>query len=310
MPWFNVDDGFADHPKVVSLQSEDCWHSALALWTISGSWSAKHLTDGFVPNAIVMRSGCSTRDAELLVKVGLWEAADGGYRFHGWEERNPLRADVEARRKVNREKTAKSRRSKVTHRGSDQVGDQGSNLVGNQVCNRLHDGLHTQLQDGLVTGNPEWSGSLSSGSLSEISESTDRAKPVWSAARQQVVFRAMFEPVHQTMPGMGGKSVGEFHGQVVRTAELQQRDPEELFREVLGRWLEGGLTEIARKAPYACFQQAWGDLTSKGAKSPSRPPGGAANGMRGRLSPAPPAPASAFEGEEDIEVTMARWKNG
>jgi hypothetical protein len=44
LTWFKIDDSFYDHPKV--FDAPDC---AVALWTRAGTWSARNLTDGFVP---------------------------------------------------------------------------------------------------------------------------------------------------------------------------------------------------------------------------------------------------------------------
>lgn len=112
MTWFKVDDGFADHPKVIALQASKHWKGALALWTLAGSWSSRHLTDGHVPSAVVTRLGCAPHDALALVEAGLWDQVDGGYRFHGWEERNPSREAVEADRAATRERVQRHRTGK------------------------------------------------------------------------------------------------------------------------------------------------------------------------------------------------------
>lgn len=91
------------------------------------------------------------------------------------------------------------------------------------------------------------------------------ARGDWTAQHQSNCFRRAFEAVQRTMANMGGKTVGSFHADVLRTAELQERDPGELFAETLTAWLARGLNEMERRAPYACFHGAWGELTSKGA---------------------------------------------
>lgn len=109
MSWFKVDDGFADHPKVVELQESPGWKGALALWTLAGSWSSRHLTDGHVPAAIVKRLGCTPKDARMLVSAGLWLDAEGGYRFHDYTDCNPTRDEVEAKREATRKRVSKHR---------------------------------------------------------------------------------------------------------------------------------------------------------------------------------------------------------
>lgn len=83
----------------------------------------------------------------------------------------------------------------------------------------------------------------------------------FTAQAQLGAFVGAYETRMRTTPSLGGKQVGDFHATVVRTAKLQQRDPRELFVEALAKWLEREHTDAERRAPYACFCQAWGDLT-------------------------------------------------
>lgn len=92
MPWFRVDDVLADHPKVIMAGN-----AAMGLWVRAGAWSMKHLTDGFVPEAVLPILG-TAKEAEALVRVGLWVTSEGGYTFHAWEGRQPTKDEVEDRR--------------------------------------------------------------------------------------------------------------------------------------------------------------------------------------------------------------------
>ena len=89
--WFKVDDSFYDHTKV--FDAPDC---AVALWTRAGSWSARNLTEGFVPTGMPARL-CGDPDTAVadLLRRGLWLRASGGYRFHDWEKYQPSKAQVE-----------------------------------------------------------------------------------------------------------------------------------------------------------------------------------------------------------------------
>lgn len=96
MVWFKVDDSLHSHPKamVASL-------AAVGLWSVSGSWSGGHLTDGFIPDHMIPSlSRGQTELAEELVAAGLWRRCKGGYRFHQWHEdgdgtmRNPSKEEV------------------------------------------------------------------------------------------------------------------------------------------------------------------------------------------------------------------------
>src|SRR6188768_753677 len=92
MPWFKVDDNLAFHHKVVAAGNP-----AMGLWCRAGSLCAQQLTDGFIPDHMIATLGTKAQ-AERLVKVGLWDCAEGGYRFHEWDERQPSKASVEAER--------------------------------------------------------------------------------------------------------------------------------------------------------------------------------------------------------------------
>lgn len=99
MPWFKVDDGFHGHPKVVELSM-----SAVGVWTLCGSWSAKYLTDGAVNLKTIVRLGGSESDALELVESGLWIVTDSGYEFKDWDQYQPLKAAIEAEREAAQER--------------------------------------------------------------------------------------------------------------------------------------------------------------------------------------------------------------
>lgn len=90
MTWLKIDDSFYDHPKV--FDAPDC---AVALWTRAGTWSARNLTDGFVPSGMPARL-CDDPDTAVreLVRRGLWIRTTGGYQFHDWGDYQPSSASV------------------------------------------------------------------------------------------------------------------------------------------------------------------------------------------------------------------------
>ena len=63
---------------------------------------------------MVKALGGKPADAKRLVDVGLWSDADGGYRFHQWNDqgRQPTREKVEQDREDWRERQRKSRANK------------------------------------------------------------------------------------------------------------------------------------------------------------------------------------------------------
>lgn len=94
MTWFKVDDSFYDHPKV--FDAPDC---AVALWTRAGTWSARNLTDGFVPAGMPARF-CDDHETAVreLLNRGLWKRARSGYQFHDWSHYQPTREEAMAGR--------------------------------------------------------------------------------------------------------------------------------------------------------------------------------------------------------------------
>lgn len=90
MPWAKIDDGLHANEKFAAVSL-----GATGLWTLCLSWTTDKLKDGFVPTAMVNRLG--GRDgqdlAAELVEAGLWDEAEGGYRFTGrggiWEVGTP-----------------------------------------------------------------------------------------------------------------------------------------------------------------------------------------------------------------------------
>ena len=121
MPWFNVDDGFADHPKTIRVGN-----AAVGLWTRAGSWCAKQLTDGFVPMEIATLYGTPSQ-ARRLVSAGLWREVEGGFQFHDWEKegRNPTRKEVEKKRRAEAERKQRWREANAAKSGETQVGEGG-----------------------------------------------------------------------------------------------------------------------------------------------------------------------------------------
>lgn len=129
MTWFKVDDSFYDHPKV--FDAPDC---AVALWTRAGTWSARNLTEGFVPASLPARL-CGDPDTAVrdLLHRGLWSRASGGYRFHDWNVYQPSKEAVEdlrrkraaAGKKGGQAKAAKQKASK-SQASASPVGKQNA----------------------------------------------------------------------------------------------------------------------------------------------------------------------------------------
>ena len=113
MPWFKVDDKHHDHKKTrralrgATGKRRDA--AAMGLWELAGSWCADNLTDGFVPTDELYRwdDDWETLSARL-VAAGYWEPdeieGESGFTFINWDEHQPVKAEVEAKREAARER--------------------------------------------------------------------------------------------------------------------------------------------------------------------------------------------------------------
>lgn len=97
MPWIRFEDNFDEHPKIVGLDDQ-----SFRLYVRATAYAARHLTDGFVPRSATkaLRANDWARCAGRLIRAGLWEAVEGGYRIHDYHDYQPKRAEIiEQRRK-------------------------------------------------------------------------------------------------------------------------------------------------------------------------------------------------------------------
>lgn len=111
MPWFKVDDGFANSEPVMRVPRR-YRASVIGLWTLSGTWCAKELTDGRVPVHMIEELAGTTAQAAWLVTAGLWAETPEGYEFIGWDKYQPTRAEVEESRRKEAERKARYRMSR------------------------------------------------------------------------------------------------------------------------------------------------------------------------------------------------------
>lgn len=120
MPWFYVDDAFADSKPVMRLDA-GLRNEAIGLWTRCGAWSAKEETDGRVPIDVVRGFGGNKRLIEALAdQAGLWHPIEYDKKwvktreilFQNWEKWQKTHAENEAKRKADAERQAKHRRVK------------------------------------------------------------------------------------------------------------------------------------------------------------------------------------------------------
>lgn len=114
--WVRIDDGFADHPKVLALGP--LMHYVRSLQIAALCYAARHLTDGYLDAASAaclfpadtFAAACLVKLApkqgwaDVMVKAGLWDRVSGGYQIHDYLDYNPPRAKVLAKRARERER--------------------------------------------------------------------------------------------------------------------------------------------------------------------------------------------------------------
>lgn len=122
MPWFKVDDGFIVSAKVISIPRSDRL-LAIGLWTYAGNHSARHLTDGHIPKAVLDEIDAPQESIAHLVRVGLWDVDQAGeYWFHNWADYQPSAAayiEKQAAIKAKRSRDGKISAAKRWNKHSD-----------------------------------------------------------------------------------------------------------------------------------------------------------------------------------------------
>lgn len=116
MAWARIDDAIIDHPKVLEA-GED----ARDLLIVSIIWCNKHLTDGRVPKAalgILSRKKSAKKNAEALVRVGLWHDEGDAWQLHDYLDWNPSKKEVEEKRNASAERMRKSRERRANKAGA------------------------------------------------------------------------------------------------------------------------------------------------------------------------------------------------
>jgi hypothetical protein len=122
--WFKIDDGFTNSKPVLRLQRR-VRSSAIGLWTLAGAWSAKEMTDGFIPDYVLEELASTPAIAGHLVKCGLWEEAPEGWKFKGWEKYQPTREQIMEARERETERKRKYRESQRRPSGTSEGQTEG-----------------------------------------------------------------------------------------------------------------------------------------------------------------------------------------
>lgn len=119
MPYFAVDDRFGTHRKVLAIPRA-IRLATVGLWTLAGSWSAGHLTDGQIPAYMLEELGGDPQMAAALVAAGLWRATEDGWEFYDWAGNgNFTRAQVDEKRAGNARRQAEWRERRNASRDAE-----------------------------------------------------------------------------------------------------------------------------------------------------------------------------------------------
>ena len=159
MPWFRIDDGFHEHPKVEALEADPTEHAlAIAAWTLVGSACSRRLTDGIVTRAALAKALAAwpeklrARAAAALVRVGLWVEHEDGWAYHDWLDYQPSRADTERERELSRRRQAEWKRNRRSPGGG---GNGGANGGGNAVTGPVTPPVATPAPSRPVPSRPD-----------------------------------------------------------------------------------------------------------------------------------------------------------
>jgi hypothetical protein len=75
----------------------------MAVYMFALAWSGGHSTDGHIPPAALQVLHGTRADAELLVRVGLWDVCpNGGWQIHNYAQRQELALVTEVKRRAQR----------------------------------------------------------------------------------------------------------------------------------------------------------------------------------------------------------------
>lgn len=243
MTWAKVDDRLHSHIKAARAGAD-----AMGLWVLALSWCAAYMTDGEVPAEqpcrLVGRRGDAL--AAKLVEAKLWDKSEFGYRFHGWDEYQPTRADIEAQRA---EAKARMQRKRVV---TSNVRANNERTNAEQTANKQR--TSHDVREKFVFPDPTRpiEDSLRSSSARESEPAKEQPLPAGAA------FDVLGEITRGATQG-GRKGAWDYRGDartvaaLVRALAGLQRSKEEVFN--LGRYLAS--EEATQELKARTFSPRW-----------------------------------------------------
>jgi hypothetical protein len=106
--WSKLDDALIDHRKIFLAGRAIGKNGpviALGFYTLSLLWTNKHLTDGFLPEDVILGFGHAEHPLSIagaLAKADLFEKVAGGFKIHDFNEYNPSASEIKKKRKEDR----------------------------------------------------------------------------------------------------------------------------------------------------------------------------------------------------------------
>jgi len=116
--WARLDDALLDHRKILEAGrsfGRNGRAAALGFYAAGLLYANKHLTDGYLSTAVVEELRFVEKPlaaAAAMVKAGLWDAVEGGFRVHDFHDFNPQAGDIRDKRKRDRERKQKGGRGR------------------------------------------------------------------------------------------------------------------------------------------------------------------------------------------------------
>lgn len=115
MPWVRLEEDFPHHPKVAPVGP-----LGLSMQVAGLCYANHYLTDGFVPRAmgplLLVLDGLGIQDENGewspatwqtvigdLVRAGMWQLVEGGWRIHDYHDYQPTREEIQAARMATHE---------------------------------------------------------------------------------------------------------------------------------------------------------------------------------------------------------------
>lgn len=106
MEWVKLSSKYYNDPAIMRAGEP-----AEVLFTRALAYCGDQETDGFVPAEVLPRLATTraVQRAAALVREGLWESVDGGWRFVAWDRYQASRDQLTAHREAGRARAAKHR---------------------------------------------------------------------------------------------------------------------------------------------------------------------------------------------------------